>query len=539
MTNQYYNPTGTPLDNADVNSPELRAEFAAIGVMGNKLPILTGGALKLVRVNASATALEPVGAIDAIPIGATTPSTGAFTTLTATTLSGNGAGITGLTPAPVSSVFGRIGAVTLLSGDVTTALGFTPYNSSNPSGYITASSLAGYAPLTGSGASGTWAINILGNAGNSSQYGGYAHDLQTVVGTGDYLIIRNQAATKLSLASPASVATIVQSGASGTWPITVTGGAAAGSLSGTTLASGVTSSSLTSVGTLSTLNVSGTVTATSFVGNGSGLTGLSSAPVSSVFGRIGAVVMNSADVTSALGFTPYNATNPAGYITGITSGNVTTALGFTPYNATNPLGYITSSSLAGYAPLGGAGASGTWGINVTGSSGSCSGNASTASALAVARTINGVAFDGTANITISAGSAAASSLTGTTLASGVTASSLTSVAAACTVGGTEIGYRRMVPSGITSGSISSADSGKCVYGVGNVTAISNGGMQQGDAITVYNNSASTISILQGVGLTLRKAGSALTGDRALSARGMATILYVSAAEAVVSGVGLS
>jgi hypothetical protein len=37
-------------------------------------------------------------------------------------------------------------------------------------------------------------------------------------------------------------------------------------------------------------------------------------------------------------------TNGAGYITGITSANVTTALGFTPYNATNPSGYITASS---------------------------------------------------------------------------------------------------------------------------------------------------------------------------------------------------
>jgi len=32
------------------------------------------------------------------------------------------------------------------------------------------------------------------------------------------------------------------------------------------------------------------------------------------------------------------------YLTGITSGQVTTALGFTPYNATNPNGYITSSA---------------------------------------------------------------------------------------------------------------------------------------------------------------------------------------------------
>ena len=61
--------------------------------------------------------------------------------------------------------------------------------------------------------------------------------------------------------------------------------------------------------------------------------------------------INSSMVTTALGFTPYNSTNPSGYITGITSGMVTTALGFTPYNATNPDGYITSSALTPYAPI--------------------------------------------------------------------------------------------------------------------------------------------------------------------------------------------
>jgi hypothetical protein len=38
--------------------------------------------------------------------------------------------------------------------------------------------------------------------------------------------------------------------------------------------------------------------------------------------------------------------NGPGYLTSITSGNVTTALGFTPYNATNPNGYITGISFA-------------------------------------------------------------------------------------------------------------------------------------------------------------------------------------------------
>jgi hypothetical protein len=59
-------------------------------------------------------------------------------------------------------------------------------------------------------------------------------------------------------------------------------------------------------------------------------------------------------VTTALGFTPYNSTNPSGYITGITSGDVTTALGFTPYDSANPSGYITSSALTSYVPYTGA-----------------------------------------------------------------------------------------------------------------------------------------------------------------------------------------
>ena len=48
---------------------------------------------------------------------------------------------------------------------------------------------------------------------------------------------------------------------------------------------------------------------------------------------------------AALGFTPYNATNPSGYISSITSGNVTTALGFTPENSAN------KGAANGYAPL--------------------------------------------------------------------------------------------------------------------------------------------------------------------------------------------
>jgi hypothetical protein len=70
----------------------------------------------------------------------------------------------------------------------------------------------------------------------------------------------------------------------------------------------------------------------------------------------------------------------------LTSAMVTTALGFTPYNSTNPSGYISSSG------------------SITGSAGSCTGNAATASKWATGRTIaltgdvsgTSAAFDGSA-----------------------------------------------------------------------------------------------------------------------------------------------
>src|SRR5579864_6393406 len=44
----------------------------------------------------------------------------------------------------------------------------------------------------------------------------------------------------------------------------------------------------------------------------------------------GLLNLQGSGVTSALGYTPYNATNPAGYITGITAVMIDNALGYTP-----------------------------------------------------------------------------------------------------------------------------------------------------------------------------------------------------------------
>ena len=54
-------------------------------------------------------------------------------------------------------------------------------------------------------------------------------------------------------------------------------------------------------------------------------------------------------VTTALGYTPYNSSNPDKYIKGIDYDMVIAALGYTPYSTTNPMGYLTISSLLGYA----------------------------------------------------------------------------------------------------------------------------------------------------------------------------------------------
>lgn len=61
----------------------------------------------------------------------------------------------------------------------------------------------------------------------------------------------------------------------------------------------------------------------------------------------------------------------------------------------------------------------------------------------------------------------------------------------------------------------------------------------GFAATIFNNSASDQTITQGVGLTLRMAGTTDTGNRTLAGYGVCTVLYLSTSLAVISGAGLS
>ena len=101
--------------------------------------------------------------------------------------------------------------------------------------------------------------------------------------------------------------------------------------------------------------------------SGSAYVYITSGAVDSVAGKTGVVTLTKTDV----GLDNVENKSSATIRSEITSSNVTTALGYTPYNATNPNGYITSS-----------------------------GNAATATTLQTTRTINNINFNGSTNITV-------------------------------------------------------------------------------------------------------------------------------------------
>ena len=89
--------------------------------------------------------------------------------------------------------------------------------------------------------------------------------------------------------------------------------------------------------------------------------------------------------------------------------------------------------------------------------------------------------------------------------------------------------------------ISAADNGKVIsITTGNVTI--NGGVfasPYGQSVVIFNNSAAAQTVIQGTGATMYLAGSALTGNRTLGQRGLATVLCVSSNTYVISGAGLN
>lgn len=207
----------------------------------------------------------------------------------------------------VSSFNTRTGAVTLSSGDVVTALGYTPVNPNGTS----------FQYIAGDGSKVTFptipAQVVLTGTG-----------LVSVTGTYPNININGITPTQQQVFSSGSTLTQNNFWVTGANVLGITGTAAFG------LPTGSTSQRPSSPGVgYFRYNTDSSATETwngsqwVKTGTGTGITG-----VTSFNTRTGTVTLTSGDVTGALGFTPYNASNPAGYISNIT-GKITNGANIT------------------------------------------------------------------------------------------------------------------------------------------------------------------------------------------------------------------
>lgn len=103
---------------------------------------------------------------------------------------------------------------------------------------------------------------------------------------------------------------------------------------------------------------------------------------------------------------------------------------------------------------------------------------------------------------------------------------------------------RSIPQTSTSANyiLLSTDNGKHInytLNNGSVEVPALGAVSSGYVATIFNNTNTTITIYQIGGSTLRQAGTTNTGNRTLSAYGLATILCVATNTYVISGTGLA
>jgi hypothetical protein len=89
--------------------------------------------------------------------------------------------------------------------------------------------------------------------------------------------------------------------------------------------------------------------------------------------------------------------------------------------------------------------------------------------------------------------------------------------------------------------VAASDNGKVISITTGGVTVNNSIMSAGMVVTIYNNSGSSQTITQGSGVTLQWAGqaSSTTGSRTLGLYGMATVVFLSASSAVITGSGLT
>lgn len=225
--------------------------------------------------------------------------------------------------------------------DIVYALGYVPYDAANPSGYVTPSTMP---PIVGVSAfNGRAGPVVMGPSDVTNALGYTPADAASVSGflTNAAASITYQPALGFiayDAANPAGYQTAADRAAVLLSYATLSSPALSGTPSSPTPPLGDNSTRLAT-----TAFVAGSVAAAT--------TG-----VSAFNGRTGNISLTSADIATSLSYIPYPSTNPSNYL--MAAAAATTyqrALGYTAYNAANPAGYQTGpavlATLGSYAPL--------------------------------------------------------------------------------------------------------------------------------------------------------------------------------------------
>lgn len=480
-----------------VNVIDAVTHFSAL-TLGAALPAASGGTGVTTSTGTGSNVLSSSPTL-------VTPALGTPSALVGTNITGTAAGLTAGTVTTNANLTGMVtsvgNAATVVTNANLTGMITSVGNATSLGSFTSANLAAALTDETGSGVAvfatsptlvtpnlGTPASGTLTNATGLPIDGGT---------TGILPVARGGSGTATPALVQGSNITI-----SGSWPNqtisapapgagTVTSVGGTGTVNGISLSGTVTSSGdLTLGGALSNVSLTTQVTGTLPVANGG--TGVTTST------GTGAVVLSNSPtlVTPALG-TPSAlvGTNITGTAAGLTAGNVTTNANLTGMitsvgNAAS-LGSFTSANLA--AAL----------TDETGTGANVFANSPTL-------------------VTPALGTPASGALTN------------------CTADGTnQVGYRNVPPSGAKTSSYTlvAADLAKFVeLGTGGTVVVPGGVFAAGAVVSIFNNTAATISCTCSAVTDVFKAGTdADISSFSITTRGVATILFITATRAVVTG----